>query len=126
MERSKDASPHPPPLQKTPQGMQRLQPQLTSVHIPLYIVHGGRDLTTSYDAVDKFSKQASSTDVTFKHVEGAHSGGLAGCNAGAAACTRKGKRHMYKATQVASLCRVVMQAPIRYPFTCVQMATTSC
>jgi hypothetical protein len=51
--------------------MRALSPRVPSVTLPLYVVHGMKDLTTSFDAVDDFVKRAGSTDVTFNKVQGA-------------------------------------------------------
>lgn len=50
--------------------MRSLEPQVPSLTLPLYVVHGMRDLTTSFDAIDDFVRRAKSTDVTFNKVEG--------------------------------------------------------
>lgn len=50
-------------------GMRALSPRVPSVTLPLYVVHGMKDLTTSFDAVDDFVKRAGSTDVTFNKVQ---------------------------------------------------------
>lgn len=50
-------------------GMRAMEPQVPNVKIPIYVVHGMKDLTTSFDAVDDFVRRAGSTDVTFKKVE---------------------------------------------------------
>lgn len=56
------------------QGMQALQPRLGELQLPLYIVHGTRDLTTSLAAVELLAARAASGDITFNKVEGAAQG----------------------------------------------------
>ncbi len=51
-------------------GMRAMEPQVPSVRLPLYVMHGMKDLTTSFDAVEDFVKRAASEDVTFVKVEG--------------------------------------------------------
>jgi hypothetical protein len=51
--------------------MRALEPRVPGVALPLYVVHGMRDLTTSFDAVDDFVRRAGSEDKTFIKVEGA-------------------------------------------------------
>jgi alpha-beta hydrolase superfamily lysophospholipase len=50
--------------------MRALEPRVPQLKLPLYVMHGMRDLTTSFSAVDDFVRRAGSTDVTFIKVEG--------------------------------------------------------
>ncbi|GBF98423.1 alpha beta-hydrolase [Raphidocelis subcapitata] len=50
-------------------GMRALEPRVPQMKLPLYVMHGMRDLTTSFDAIDDFVRRAGSTDVTFIKVE---------------------------------------------------------
>lgn len=46
--------------------------QESSVVLPVYAVHGTVDATTSFPAVERFCKVVSSTDVTFRRIDGGY------------------------------------------------------
>ncbi|KIZ04797.1 alpha/beta fold family hydrolase [Monoraphidium neglectum] len=50
-------------------GMRSLEPRVPALTLPLYVVHGMRDKTTSFDAVDDLVRRVGSKDVTFNKVE---------------------------------------------------------
>jgi alpha-beta hydrolase superfamily lysophospholipase len=58
--------------------MRWLEPRVPALTLPLYVVHGMRDKTTSFDAVDDLVRRVGSNDVTFNKVEGedGHGGSL--------------------------------------------------
>lgn len=53
-------------------GMRALAPRAPEVTLPLYVVHGLRDATTSLEAVEDFVARAGSGEVEFKKVEGGY------------------------------------------------------
>ncbi|KAI8469469.1 MAG: Alpha/Beta hydrolase protein [Monoraphidium minutum] len=50
-------------------GMRALAPRVPEVGLPLYVVHGMRDATTSFDAVDDFVSRSGSAEKAFAKVE---------------------------------------------------------
>lgn len=50
--------------------MKALEPQVAGVTLPLYVMHGLKDATTSFEAISEFVERAGSSDKTFIKVDG--------------------------------------------------------